>query len=265
MSDNYPLITIIIAVLNDRSVLERCIKSIVSQTYSHKELIIMDGGSTDGSVDLINSYIKYIAYWESKPDRGIYHAWNKALTHAHGEWICFMGADDFFWNEDVLAELSPHLEDAHFNKIKIAYGRVTKVDAQENIKKILGKPWQKIKWLMPHGMPLHLPHPGMMHHRSLFERHGLFDETFMIAGDYEFLLRELKNGKALFVEGVRTVGSQIGGIADFSDLQTNMETVRAKQKNGLKQFSWVWIAVYIRALVRKPWRNYLCNYLKIKI
>jgi len=253
MPEESPLITIVIAVLNDRDILERCIKSIASQTYHSKELIIIDGGSTDGSVDLINRYMKHITYWESKPDRGIYHAWNKALTHAQGEWICFHGADDYFWAEHVLSELSPYLVDALSKEIRLVYGQVAKIDAQGNIIKIIGKPWQKIRWLMPHGMPLHLPHPGMMHHRSLFECHGLFDETFMIAGDYEFLLRELKDGSALFVEGLRTVCSQIGGIADVSRLKTNMETARAIKKNGLKRFSWVWTAVFARAFARKLW------------
>jgi len=256
MSENCPLITIVIAVLNERIVLKRCIESIVYQAYSNKELIIIDGGSTDGSVELINRYNKHIAYWESKPDRSIYNAWNKALNYARGEWICFLGADDYFWNGHVLSEMSSHLADALSKEIKIIYGQVAKIDAQGNVLKVVGKPWQKIRWLMPHGMPLDLPHPGMMHHRSLFDKYGLFDETFMIAGDYDFLLRELIHGSTLFIEGLRTVGSQVGGIADASGLKTNMEIARARKKNGLKRFSWVWVAVYARAFVRKLWHNF---------
>jgi len=251
MKAKQPLITIIIATLNCADTIEHCLESIVSQTYPHKELIVMDGGSRDATIEILANRQNNITYWKSKPDRGIYHAWNKALKHSHGEWICFLGADDYFWSKNALTDLSPHLVKAADWKIKVVYGQVARVDRNGRILKLVGKPWKKIRWLMPHGMPLHLPHPGMMHHRSLFKRHGLFDETFMIAGDYEFLLRELKDGSALFVKGLRTVGSQIGGIADVSRLKTNMETARAIKKNGLKRFSWVWTAVFARAFARK--------------
>lgn len=253
---NQPKFSIIVAVLNAHNTIEHCIKSIVCQTYPHKELIIMDGGSIDGSVSLIRKYEDHMAFWESRPDRGIYHAWNKALARASGEWICFLGADDFFWNEHVLSKLSFHLDGAPAKGVKIVYGRVAKINAQGNLVKVLGKPWQKIRWSMPHGMPLNLPHPGLMHHRSLFDDFGLFDETFRIAGDYEFLLRGLKRNGALFVEDLYTIGSRIGGIADVSGIKTNLETARARKKHGLNRFSWVWMAVLIRALARTLWHEF---------
>jgi len=256
MKSKQPLITIIIATLNYADTLERCLDSIVSQTYPYKELIVMDGDSRDATVEILANRQNNITYWESKPDRGIYHAWNKALKHSHGEWICFLGADDFFWNNHVLVDLVPYLKKYEDSGIRVVYGQAARVNSHGHILKLRGKPWKKIHWLMLHGMPLHLPHPGMMHHRSLFERHGLFDETFVIAGDYDFLLRELKDGNALFVEGLRTVGSQIGGIADISRLKTNMETARAIKKNGLKRFSWVWTAVFARAFARKLWYDF---------
>ena len=131
--------------------------------------------------------IDNIAYWESSPDRGIYHAWNKALSHARGNWICFLGADDQFWHEHVLSEMVPHLMEAVAHGIQVVYGRAAMVNRKEEIIKFIGKPWEKISWLMQHGMPL--PHTGLMHHRSLFNEYGLFDETFRIAADYELLLR----------------------------------------------------------------------------
>ncbi len=249
--ENLPLITIIVAVLNCSKTLKRCIESIITQTYPHKELIIIDGGSTDGSLSIINAHSDKITYWESKPDRGIYHAWNKALKHSHGEWVCFLGADDYFWNKDVLANLAVCLRKARNSGIRVVYGQMARVDIKGHILKLMGKPWEKIRWLMQHGMPLDLPHPGLMHHRSLFEEHGLFDESFKIAGDYEFLLRELKNGKALFANNLRTVGCKVGGIADSFKLLAQKEVARARQKNGLRTLTWVWLAVYTRSLIRK--------------
>ena len=251
------LITVIIAVYNGIETLQRCISSILSQTYSHKELIIMDGGSTDGSVEILKFYGDEITYYESKNDRGIYHAWNKALKHANGEWICFLGADDYFWSNTVLNDLLPFLLKAAKDDIKIVYGQAVKVNIEGKIIKLVGKPWDKIQWLMYHGMPL--IHAGIMHHRSLFELHGFFDETFKIAGDYDFLLRELKHGKALFAEGVRTVCHQKGGISDSMNLLTNKEIAIARRKNGLNAFSLIWTVVYLRALLRNLWRQVRSN------
>ena len=249
INNNSPYISIIIATLNASKVIERCLKSIINQTNTNFELILIDGGSTDGTQTLVKKHINDISFFVSEPDSGIYNAWNKALEHAKGDWICFLGADDYFWNNQVLDDLIPHLNNAYSEGIKVVYGQAVKVDKDENVIKIYGKPWSKISWLMKHGMALH--HTGIMHHKSLFETHGNFDETFRIAGDYDLLLRELKNGRAKYIEDIRTVGCQIGGLADSSNIQNQMEVAVARKKNGINNFSWVWWAVYIRALLRR--------------
>ncbi len=253
IKDENPLFTIIVAVLNGKEYIERCIESVNSQTYPYKELIIKDGGSTDGTVEILKNNDDKIAYWESSPDRGIYHAFNKAIKHARGEWICFLGADDYFWNKNVLTDLSPHLIKAAGLGIKVVYGQAARVDRSGRILKLIGKPWENVRWLMPHGMPL--PHPGLMHHRSLFEKHGLFDETFRIAGDYDLLLRELKNGDALYVRDLIVAGWQAGGISDSKALFAHKETGRARRKNGFHNLSWVWLAVHTRGFLREYWRK----------
>ena len=123
MFQNKQLITVILAVLNASNTLERCLQSILKQTYQHKEIILVDGGSTDGTLSILDAYGDKLTYWESKPDRGIYHAWNKALKHARGDWICFLGADDYFWSNNVLADLAPHLIRATNSGIRIVYGQ----------------------------------------------------------------------------------------------------------------------------------------------
>ncbi len=102
MKQKQPFISIIIAVLNAEKTLRQSIGSISKQTYSNWELIVIDGGSTDGTINILNNNSKSIAYWESKPDKGIYHPWNKALSHANGDWIYFLGDDDFLCENDVL-------------------------------------------------------------------------------------------------------------------------------------------------------------------
>ncbi len=251
---NSPLITIIVAVLNNAKLIERCLKSIATQTHSQKELIVMDGGSTDGTLEIINANRNKIICWESKPDQGIYNAWNKAIKNSNGEWICFLGSDDYFWNENVLTDLSPYLKKAKDYGIRVVYGQMARVNRNGQIVKLMGKPWKKIRWLMPHGMPL--PPPGLMHHRSLFEDHGLFDENFKIAGDYELLLRELKNGTALFANDLRTVGCEEGGIADVKNLAAHKEVLLARRKNGFHSLSWVWTAVHVRNFFREYLRGF---------
>ena len=89
-----PMISVIVAVYNGQATLKQCLDSVTQQTYENTELIVIDGGSTDGTVDLLRANQEKIAYWISEPDRGIYNAWNKALTQARGDWICFLRSEE---------------------------------------------------------------------------------------------------------------------------------------------------------------------------
>ena len=104
-----PLISIVTVVYNGASTLEQKILSVLGQTYPHIEYIIIDGGSQDGTVDIIKKYQNRIAYWVSEPDEGIYDAMNKGKRHASGDWIYFLGSDDILHN--VLHQIIPHFTD----------------------------------------------------------------------------------------------------------------------------------------------------------
>ena len=93
-SADRPLVTVVTAVFNGQPNLAGCLESILRQDYPNIEHIVVDGGSSDGTVDVLRQYDDRIAYWQSEPDKGVYDAWNKALAEAHGEWICFLGVDD---------------------------------------------------------------------------------------------------------------------------------------------------------------------------
>ena len=105
-----PLFTIIIAVFNGAKTLQQCIDSVAQQSYPNKQLIIIDGGSTDGTVELLQANDQSISYWVSEPDAGIYNAWNKGLKQANGEWICFLGADDYFYQVSLGKRLNNDLK-----------------------------------------------------------------------------------------------------------------------------------------------------------
>lgn len=100
-----PLITVITVVYNDAKHIEDTILSVVNQTYPNIEYIIIDGGSTDGTVDIIKKYADRIAYWVSEPDKGIYDAMNKGLKKATGEWVNFMNSGDCFASLGVIRKL----------------------------------------------------------------------------------------------------------------------------------------------------------------
>ncbi len=234
-----PLISIIVAVFNGADTLTRCLDSIVCQSYPQVELIVMDGGSTDGTITLLEARTCEITYWETQPDRGIYHAWNKALTHATGDWICFLGADDFFWDRDAIASLAAHLPPPR-SPIRVVYGQTAVLSQSGTVVRYEGRPWPQSRAGL--AWTLTLPHPGLLHHRSLFDDHGPFDETLRIVGDYELLLRELKphgpSGEALFVPRV-AVGFGHGGVSHSPRAMAAMlaEISRVRAWHGLSRWA----------------------------
>lgn len=99
------LISIVTVSYNAAATIEQTILSVINQTYRNIEYIIIDGGSTDGTVEIIKKYANKLAYWVSEPDKGIYDAMNKGIQKAKGEWINFMNAGDILYNSDVLAQV----------------------------------------------------------------------------------------------------------------------------------------------------------------
>lgn len=246
---SYPLISIILAVFNGAKTLQQCIDSFVQQGYANKELIIIDGGSKDGTVDLLKSNSAHISYWISEPDRGIYNAWNKALSQAKGDWICFLGSDDYFWNNQVLERMSDALQNVPPD-IRLAYAQIMLLGSAGESLFPVGEPWEKIKRRFQQG--LCLPHPGLMHRRSLFERNGNFDESFRIAGDYELMLRELKTAEAVFIPDIITIAMRTGGISSnpANSLSSLKEIRLAQQMHGRYFPGLFWLSAVLRIYVR---------------
>lgn len=239
-----PIICVIVAVYNGSKSLQRCIDSISEQTYINKELIIIDGGSTDSTIEIIKSNQNKIAYWKSEPDNGIYNAWNKALDHIKGDWICFLGSDDYLWNKNVFEDIIPYLINAEKRGIMLVYGQIARLTEDGDICCIEGDSW-KYTWrsLIIDGIGA-FAHQGMFHHRSLFEHYGKFDESFKIVGDYEILVRAFKDGgDAYFVDGLIITGMQIGGITANS-IKLVKENARARQKNKLRVITIPWLISY---------------------
>lgn len=198
-----PKLSILIATFNAEKTLDSCLKSILAQEFKDFEILIADGLSTDNTVQIIESFSETITYWHSHKDNGIYDAWNQALTKAKGEYICFIGADDCFSDEFALSRIFDRLDS---NKYDLISSKGLFLGFRKS--HIIGNPWNYKKL----SRRITICHPGLMHHRSLFERFGNFDTKFRIVGDYEFLLRLPPETTSLHVDSINVhVGD--GGIS----------------------------------------------------
>lgn len=175
-------LSIIVATYQCARCLQRCLDSIARQTFRDWELLVVDGGSSDGTVDIIRANADRIAYWHSQPDNGIYDAWNQALAHATGEYVAFLGADDAWHDPGVLQAVFDAIGDREYDLVT-GSGRMVDVDGRHIHTSSRAWDYDKLRRRMT------ISHPGTLHRRALFERHGLFDTRYRIVADYEFLLR----------------------------------------------------------------------------
>jgi glycosyltransferase involved in cell wall biosynthesis len=211
-----PSVSIIVAVLNRAATLQRCLDSIFQQTARHVEIIVCDGGSSDGSREILQANCARFTYWHSQPDRGVPHAWNMALAHATGDWIGFLGADDRFAGPNTIARLLDAARDPAINYVS---GQAILIDDHGQARRTIGTAWdwERMK------RHQHIAHPGSLHRRDLFARFGNFDEAYPIAFDYDFLLRAGRDIKAAFVADSVALMGMSG--------QSNTQTWRAFREN----------------------------------
>ncbi len=217
------LISIVVATYNSAKTLGRCLDSIVPQLGNDCELLVIDGGSKDGTVDIINKYRNNIAYFVSEPDKGVYDAWNKAIVKARGKWITFIGSDDEMLPDVVKKYHMFFNENGEDYDIVSAKIHFVSEDGKRN--KDVGEPfnWQKLV-----DRKLSLAHPGMLHNRRCFEKFGLFDIQYKICGDTDFLQRIGKNVKFAFMDEF-LVNMAEGGLSD--SIACLKEDVKIRYRN----------------------------------
>lgn len=224
-----PRVTIVIAVFNGQATIEKAIQSCLDQRFSNIQLVIMDGGSTDGTQDVLEMFGSRIDYWESNPDRGIYHAWNKALRHADGEWICFLGADDYWSCPEAIEDL---VTEGQRRSVELVSAKVAIIGRDHLPRREYGTPWNWADIKRHHC----IAHPGMLHHRNCFVRNGNYNENYMIAGDYEFSLRLGGETTSAFIDKVMVYMGD-GGVS-HSLIQKTLSEVRDAQRNHPEIGAW---------------------------
>lgn len=190
-------ISIIIATYNASSTLKACLESIVTQLTPECELIIIDGGSTDDTNNIITSFKGRISYTISEPDNGIYDAWNKGVKAAKGNWIAFIGADDILLPNAIKAYLHVLYNTPNINEYDYICAHNEYVDMNGKILKILGEEptWSSMRKMMA------AAHVASLHSKkNLFEAIGSYDYIhFKICADYELLVRKKNHLKYLMI------------------------------------------------------------------
>jgi glycosyltransferase involved in cell wall biosynthesis len=230
-----PLITIITAVYNDVIFLEEAINSVLDQSYKNIEYIIIDGGSTDGSLEIIKKYSNNIEYWISEKDNGVYDAWNKGINKANGDWICFLGADDFLLPDAIHVYVN-NLESCF--DLDYVSSKVILCDKNKKKIKTIGQSWEWNSF----SKFMTVAHVGSLHNKYLFKKYGLFDTRYKICGDYELLLRARDNLKTKFIDE-ETCFMRIGGISN-SNLRVFKETFKAKKTHRTRNIFLLFLDLY---------------------
>jgi glycosyltransferase involved in cell wall biosynthesis len=187
ISMNKPLFSIITPTFNRRDFLEINIKSLLNQSYQNFEHIVIDGGSTDGTIELLKKYeSQYNMRWISEPDNGIYDAVNKGIKMAQGEIIAYLNSDDFYfpWTLESVALNFASQDEILFGDCLIIDTNMSKVKIRIHFQP---SKFDYKKMVCYHG--LSLPQPSTFIKRELFEVYGLFDTNFKLFGDLEFWAR----------------------------------------------------------------------------
>jgi glycosyltransferase involved in cell wall biosynthesis len=184
-----PKITVITVCLNAQAHIEQTIESVVGQSYPDIEYIVVDGGSSDATLDIVRRHEGGIAKWLSEPDEGIADAMNKGLALATGDYVIFLHADDYLLDDSVIERAAGALDRRHeIFAFEVLYAQ------GESLRRL---PPRGFTWAM--NFKTGILHQGAICRRSLFDRIGPFDTRFAIAMDYEFFLRAYRSGVALKV------------------------------------------------------------------
>ncbi|NEM97265.1 glycosyltransferase family 2 protein [Pontibacter burrus] len=225
-----PLVSIITVVYNGEKYLEQTIKSVLNQTYKNLEYIIIDGGSKDGTLDIINKYEAQLAYWVSEPDKGLYDAMNKGIKLAKGELVGLINSDD--WYEENAIEL---IVSAYVNNPDKRIFHGDRYDVLESGEKRIRKFNPSRYKFLYYGMTYN--HPSMFVHKDVYAKET-YDIKLRALSDYEFVLKNyLTNSAAFFYLPQPYVNYRLDGIsANMAFGERIKEGLASRRSAGLDFF-----------------------------
>lgn len=216
-----PTITVITVTYNSGAVLKKTIESVAGQSYKNLEYIIIDGGSSDNTLDIISEYKQYITSWVSEPDTGIYNAMNKGLSFASGELIYFLNAGDYFYNEHIVSDIA----DLYIKEGRpdVIYGVVMTYSSHNNTQKRFGRE-VKLKEAKKGRV---ICHQAIFMKRQILQQYR-FNEEYRITADYEVQVRCFKDGRLFFY--VDKIISYYNSDGLSSTLEGKRDTVYEKMR-----------------------------------
>ncbi|NLU34695.1 MAG: glycosyltransferase [Wolinella succinogenes] len=243
-----PLVSVITVVFNGEKDLEETIQSVVGQTYDNLEYIIIDGGSSDGTLDIIKKYEDSIDYWVSEKDRGIYDAMNKGVGLSAGKWVNFMNSGDYFYTPNavlnIFSKIAPEGVDVVYGDHEIRYSSLK----------------SKVVWA---SKDLSLIWKGMIFsHQSTFVDRGIlkkyrFNIFNKIAADYELFYNLSLNKSRFYHVPIIVASVAAGGISDIKRVDSIVACWNVVEKT-----SWVNL-YYIRRVIREMIRVIVINFLSL--
>lgn len=226
--EDKPLISIITVVFNGEKYLEETIQSVINQTYDNVEYIIIDGGSTDGTLEIIKKYEDRIDYWVSERDKGISDAFNKGVKVAKGDYINFQGDGDGFVSPNALEKV---FQDINPSKDILVSTRISRIDAN-GIEMFTSKHVENFdkKSLL---FRMSLPHQGLFTHRSYFNKYGLFNVNIIFCMDYEHLLRAYREFPKVVTKDIVVARWRADGLGNGRTLEIFKEYDKIKRDNNV--------------------------------
>ena len=257
-NSSLPLVSIITVVFNGKKYLEQTIQSVINQTYDNIEYIIIDGGSTDGTLDIIRKYEEVIDYWVSEPDDGLYDAMNKGIQLVTGEIIGIINSDDWYIKDAISKVVEKYINCQH--KKVIICGSMYRTDSNGQIKLKLQKSAKylvdKIKWTIP------VNHPATFVEASVYATIGMFEPKYKICSDYDLIYKAYydKNINFILIDDCLACMT-IGGLSEKFRLGTVLQI--AKEHYQIRKKNTFWFNNLVLSLLKilVKLSKYTLNYL----
>lgn len=228
-----PLVSVITVSYNRADTLADTIRSVLAQTYSNIEYIVIDGGSTDGTLDIVRHYDDRIDYWLSEPDAGIYDAINKGIRTARGDYIGMLNSDDYYSSDGSIAAIVSALRGGDFDAV---HGNL-KIVSREDTSRI--ERYYRLSGFSPGHLRYGIipAHPTFYCKRSLYEKAGPYKIDYRVSADAEMIIRTILGTPAkLGYIDQDLVTMRSGGISNngmLGRIHQNFEIVRACRENGV--------------------------------
>jgi glycosyltransferase involved in cell wall biosynthesis len=234
-----PLISVVTVSFNSGKTIRRTIESVANQTYDRIEFIVVDGGSKDDTLSIVDEYADVVSRVISEPDQGIYDAMNKGIRAANGEWIHLLNSDDYYASPDAIESAVRFLDPTRTNYFWMWREAVDQPRVLQA--------WKYARWRL--FISAFLPHPTLIVSKAQYDAVGLYDVNFKIAADHDMILRLTKRWVGLLHDFPLTVMQQ-GGISEVNKLLSLREFELLSRRHGLPRL----IARLVFVLKRIWWR-----------